>query len=30
MISPLWLELPMAETSFNGPKDVRGIEVWLF
>ena len=29
MINPQWLELPMSRTHFNGPKDVRAIEVRL-
>ena len=27
MINPQWFELPMSRTNFNGPKDVRAIEV---
>ena len=30
MINPLWLELPMSQTNFLGPKDVRAIEVRLY
>ena len=30
MINPQWLELPMFRTSFQGPKDVRAIEVRLY
>ena len=29
MINPQWLELPMSQTNFHGPKDVRAIEVQL-
>ena len=29
MINPHWLELSMSWTNFHGPKEVRGIEVWL-
>ena len=27
MINPQWLELPMSQTIFHGPKDVRAIEI---
>ena len=30
MINPQWLELLMFRTNFNGPKDVRAIEVRLY
>ena len=30
MINPQWLELSMSRTNFNGPKDVRAIEVRLY
>ena len=30
MIIPQWLELPMSRTIFQGPKDVRAIEVQLY
>ena len=30
MINPQWLELPMSRTNFQGPKDVRAIEVRLY
>ena len=30
MINPQWLELPMSQTNFHGPKDVRAIEVRLY
>ena len=30
MINPQWLELPMSETYFHGPKDVRATEVRLY
>ena len=30
MIKSHWLELPISRTNFHGPKDVRGIEVWLY
>ena len=30
MIIPQWLELPMSRTIFQGPKDVRAIEVRLY
>ena len=30
MISPQWFELTMFRTNFNGPKDVRAIEVRLY
>ena len=30
MINPQWLELPMSQTNFHGPKDVWAIEVRLY
>ena len=30
MINPQWLELPMSQTNFHCPKDVRAIEVRLY
>ena len=30
MINPHWLELPMSQTVFYGPKVVRAIEVRLY
>ena len=30
MNNPQWLELPMSQTNFHGPKDVRAIEVRLY
>ena len=30
MINPQWLELPMSQTNFYGPKNVRAIEVRLY
>ena len=30
MINPQWLELPMTQTIFYGPKDVQAIEVRLY
>ena len=30
MINPQCLELPMSQTNFNGPKDVRAIENRLY
>ena len=30
MVNPQWLELTMSRTNFNGPKDVRAIEVRLY
>ena len=30
MINTQWLELPMSRTNFQGPKDVRAIEVRLY
>ena len=30
MINLQWLELPISRTNFNGPKDVRAIEVQLY
>ena len=30
VINPQWLELPMSQTVFHGPKDVRAIEVRLY
>ena len=30
IINPHWLELSLSQTNFNGPKDVRAIEVRLY
>ena len=30
MINPHWLELPMSQINFHGPKDVRATEVLLY
>ena len=30
MINLPWLKLPISWTNFNGPKDVRATEVWLY
>ena len=30
MINPQWLELPMSQMNFHGPKDVRATEVQLY
>ena len=30
MTDPQWLELPISQTSFHGPKDVRAFEVILY
>ena len=30
MINPQWLELPLTQTSFHGPKDDRAIESRLY
>ena len=30
MINPQWLELPMSRTIFQGPKNVRAIEIQLY
>ena len=30
MIKPQWLELPMSQKHFDGPKDIRDIDVSLY
>ena len=30
MIQPQWLELPMSQINFQGPKDIRDINVLLY
>ena len=30
MINLQWFKLPISNTTFHGPKDVRAIEVWLY
>ena len=30
MINPQWLKLPMSQTIFYGPQDIRAIEVQLY